>query len=78
MGRIQQKLAAKEKKQPQNKSNRDLIETQLNKYLSEPLEDLETTDPVEYWFGKGKRDFPLLFPLAIDYLPIPASSVASK
>ena len=55
-----------------------MIEQQLQKYLSEPLEDRHSTDPIKWWFDVGQKSFPLLFNIALDYLAIPATSVPSE
>ena len=79
MSRIEEKLAKNRNVvQPNNSNLQDSIELQLRKYLSDDLEDFKTTDPIKFWFTIGRREYPLLFDLAIDYLPIPATSVSLK
>ena len=74
MSRIDQKLAKKRVQLSQRNSEREIIEQQLEKYLSEPLEDRYSTDPIKYWFDVGQKSFPKLFKIALDYLAIPATS----
>ena len=77
MSRIEEKLAKiRNVEKPNNSNLKDSIELQLRKYLNDDLEDFKTTDPVKFWFTVGRREYPLLFELAIDYLPIPATSVS--
>ena len=53
---------------------RSIIEQQLQNYLLEPNEDRNTTDPIKWWFEVGKKSYPKLFNIALDYLAIPATS----
>lgn len=60
----------------QSVTSRDKIDMVVNSYLSTPCIPRKD-NPCEWW-KKNSAEYQLLVPLAMHYLPIPATSVASE